>query len=260
MAGTAVLGRLTWQVATVAAVRPESATARTLVLDVGNWPGHLAGQHVDVRLTAEDGYSAQRSYSIATGAEPAERPDNAGAEPDSTSIELTVDLLPDGEVSSYLTEIVEVGDQFEVRGPLGGWFVWRPADPGPVLLLGGGTGLVPLMSMLRTRAVAGTEQPFRLVYSTRSPAHELYAGDPAFDTVVVDRIYTRTAPDGFARAPGRIGADDLAVAGWTADAAPRVYVCGPNGFVEAATSLLLTLGHRPDAIRTERFGATGVRA
>ena len=163
-------------------------------------------------------------------------------------------------MSSYLTEIVEVGDQFEVRGPLGGWFVWRPADPGPVLLLGGGTGLVPLMSMLRTRAVAGTEQPFRLVYSTRSPAHELYAGDPAFDTVTVDRIYTRTAPDGFARAPGRIGADDLEVPGWNADAGPRVYVCGPNGFVEAATSLLLTLGHRPDDIRTERFGATGERA
>ena len=154
MAGTAVLGRLTWQVGTVTAVREETSTARTIGLDVPQWPGHLAGQHVDVRLTAEDGYSAQRSYSIASA-------------PGSKQLELTVQRLPDGEVSSYLADVLEVGYPLELRGPIGGWFVWEPDTAAPVLLVAGGSGVVPLMAMIRTRTAAGSKAPFRLVYSVR---------------------------------------------------------------------------------------------
>ncbi|MBD0322581.1 MAG: ferredoxin reductase [Aldersonia sp.] len=274
MARAAVLGRLTWQVATVVHVRVESATARTIVLDVPEWPGHLAGQHVDVRLTAEDGYSAQRSYSIASRAEPAERTDISRAEPAErpqptgaepaerperngpSRIELTVDRLPEGEVSSYLTDVLEVGDLIELRGPLGGWFVWRPEDPRPVLLVGGGSGVVPLAAMLRTRAAAGVSTPFRLVYSIRSPVEEIYADDPALAAPGVDvhRIYTRKPPGNHERPPGRITAADLDVAGWHG---AQVFVCGPSGFVEAAATHLLALGHRAGDIKTERFGPTG---
>lgn len=246
MARAAVLGRLTWQVATVVDVRVESATARTLVLAVGEWPGNLAGQHVDVRLTAEDGYTAQRSYSIASPASG----DAAGR------IELTVDRLPDGEVSSYLTDVLEVGDQIELRGPLGGWFVWRPNDPRPVLLVGGGSGVVPLAAMLRTRAATGVSTPFRLVYSIRSPLEEIYAADPALSAPGVDvhRIYTRKPPRDYERPPGRITAADLDVPGF--DGA-QIFVCGPNGFVEVAANHLLALGHPARDIKTERFGPTG---
>lgn len=247
MARAAVLGRLSWQVASVAAVRRESATARTLVLDVPDWPGHLAGQHVDIRLTAEDGYTAQRAYSIASSA-------NGGSR-----IELTVDRLPDGEVSTYLTDVLDVGDQIELRGPLGGWFVWHPDDPRPVLLVGGGSGVVPLAAMLRARAIGAATAPFRLVYSMRSPIEEMYADDPALSAagVRVHRVYTRKVPPGYRRPPERITADDLSDPGFGPDQAPRVFVCGPNGFVEAATNLLITLGHSADDIKTERFGPTG---
>ncbi|MEU6722765.1 ferredoxin reductase [Nonomuraea wenchangensis] len=239
-------GRLPWRAARLGEVRVETATARTLVFEVPGWPGHLAGQHVDVRLTAEDGYTAQRSYSLA-------------APPDGELVTLTVESVPDGEVSPYLTEVMEPGDQVEIRGPVGGWFVWRPADKAPVLLVGGGSGIVPLMAMIRERRRAGSRAPFRLVYSLRDPesryyAEELRRPDPGLD---VAYLYTRAAPDGMSRPAGRVTLADLAEGGWPAGFEPDCYVCGPTGFVEAAADLLLTLGHAPERIRTERFGPTG---
>jgi len=166
MARAAVLGRLNWLVGEVTELRDETATARTIVLSVPGWPGHAPGQHVDVRLTAEDGYSAQRSYSIASAA-------------DGSRVELTVQRLPDGEVSPYLAESLVVGQPLELRGPIGGWFVWVPADPGPVLLIAGGSGIVPLMSMIRARQQVASTAPFRLVYSVRGPADVIYAAELA---------------------------------------------------------------------------------
>jgi ferredoxin-NADP reductase len=249
MARAAVLGRLTWRVGTVAALREESATARTIVLDVPGWPGHLAGQHVDVRLTADDGYSAQRSYSIASA-------------PDGERLELTVQRLPDGEVSSYLAEDLAVGYPLELRGPIGGWFVWDPAAPAPVLLLAGGSGVVPLMAMIRTREAAGSHAPFRLLYSVRAPGTALYREELAErqrrgDGLDVTYLYTREAPPGSAFPAGRISAGVLASAGWPVDRHPAVFVCGPTGFVEAAANLLVNAGHDPRAIKTERFGPSG---
>jgi ferredoxin-NADP reductase len=247
MARAKVLGRLNWQVATVADVRVESVSAATLVLEVDDWPGHSAGQHVDLRLTAEDGYTAQRSYSIASSAT-------------DDRLELTIDHLPDGEVSTYLTQVVEVGDQLEIRGPLGGWFVWDVDDPRPVLLIGGGSGLVPLMAMVRTRQHYPDAAPFHLVYSTRSPQDSLFATelvDSSGPELSVATIYTRTAPPNTTRPPGRITAADLDVPRFLAADAPAVFVCGSNGFVEAAANLLLALGHSAANIKTERFGPTG---
>ena len=162
MARAAIPGRLNWQVATLAAASDETATARTLAFDVPGWAGHLAGQHVDVRLTAEDGYSVQRSYSIASA-------------PDGARLELTVQRIVDGEVSPYLTEVLEPGDPLELRGPIGGWFVWNPEATAPLLLLAGGSGIVPLMAMIRAHADAGSEVPLRLIYSVRTPADAIYA-------------------------------------------------------------------------------------
>ncbi|MFG1948213.1 ferredoxin reductase [Nonomuraea sp. NPDC048826] len=238
--------RLTWLAATLAEIRPETPTARTLVFDVPGWPGHLAGQHVDVRLTAEDGYRAQRSYSIA-------------APVDGDRVELTVEEVPDGEVSPYLVEVIEPGDRVELRGPVGGWFVWRPENPAPVLLVAGGSGIVPLMAMVRERRRTAGRTPFRLLYSLRDPGRRYYADelrrpDPGLD---VTYLYTRSAPENWPRKAGRIVLDDLAVGGWPPDFEPEVYVCGPTGFVEAAADLLLALGHAPHRIRTERFGPSG---
>jgi ferredoxin-NADP reductase len=249
MARAAVLGRLTWRVATVAEVRDENATARTIVLDVPGWPGHRAGQHVDVRLTAADGYQAQRSYSIASA-------------PGGTRIELTVQRLPDGEVSPYLTQTLAVGDPLELRGPVGGWFVWDPAASAPVLLVAGGSGVVPLMSMIRARAAAGATVPFRLVYSARDPGTVLYMRELAerehsASGVAVEYVYTRAAPPGWPVPPGRVSAAVLASDGWTPGSNPAVFVCGPTGFVENAASLLVDAGHNPQAIKTERFGPSG---
>ncbi|WP_431951284.1 ferredoxin reductase [Actinacidiphila sp. bgisy167] len=250
MARTAVprrLGdRLRWLAAELVARRHESAAARTLVFDVPGWPGHLPGQHVDVRLTAEDGYSTQRSYSLASTA-------------DGDRIELTVQRVEEGEVSPYLTDDLAVGDAIELRGPVGGWFVWRPEQTEPVLLVAGGSGLVPLMAMVRARAAAGSRAPFRLLYSVRTPEDRFYTdemerGAPGLDTTY---LYTRSAPDGGARPAGRIQARDLAEWGWPADFEPACYVCGPTGFVETAAGLLVALGHHPDRIRTERFGPSG---
>lgn len=249
MARAAVLGRLTWQAATVLAVREETPTARTIVLDVPGWPGHLAGQHVDVRLTAPDGYSAQRSYSIASA-------------PGRTEIELTVQRLADGEVSPYLADVLSVGDPLELRGPVGGWFVWRPDALGPVLLAAGGSGVVPLMAMIRTRASQRNRAAFRLLYSARSPDTALYteelarlAGeDPHLE---VTHVYTRTAPATSPWPAGRISAEILAAAGWPPGKAASVFVCGPTGFVETVADLLVEAGHDAQKIKTERFGPSG---
>jgi ferredoxin-NADP reductase len=241
-------------VATVTEIRRENERAVTIVLDVPGWPGHLAGQHVDVRLTAGDGYQAQRSYSVASA-------------PDGDRVELTVVEVEDGEVSEYLTTIVAAGDQMEVRGPVGGWFIWRPDAPGPfrpVILVAGGSGLVPLMAMIRVRAESATRVPFRLVYSVRDPGSLLYREE-------LDRLsrkdgglhvtfaFTRTAPPGSAWRTGRITARLLAEAGWPSVDEPDVFVCGPTGFVESAANLLVDLGHDPQRIRTERFGSPGGR-
>jgi ferredoxin-NADP reductase len=250
MAGTAVLGRLgerlRWRASTLVEQRVETSSATTLVFHVPGWPGHLAGQHVDVRLTAEDGYSTQRSYSIASAAE-GER------------LELTVQRVPDGEVSPYLIEGLEVGDQVELRGPVGGWFVWRPEQTEPVLLIAGGSGVVPVMAMIRARRAAAGRAPFRLIYSVRTPEDRMYLselrrGDPGLDTTF---LYTRRAPDGWSRPPARLDVRDLTAAGWPPDFEPTVYVCGPTGFVEHAADLLVDLGHAAERIRTERFGPSG---
>ena len=253
MARAAVLGRLSWRVAELAAVRDETPTARTLVLAVPGWPGHQPGQHVDVRLTAADGYSAQRSYSIASAG------GQQGAVP---SLELTVQRLADGEVSPYLTQTLAVGDPLELRGPIGGWFVWDPAATEPVLLVAGGSGIVPLMAMIRTRAASGNRAPFRLVYSIRSPDTALYSDELAVrqhsgDGLAVSYLYTRATPPGWPVPAGRINAGVLAEAGWPPDSRPAVFVCGPTGFVEAVANLLVNAGHDPRAIKTERFGPSG---
>jgi ferredoxin-NADP reductase len=240
--------RLVWRAATVEAARTESPTARTLVLRVPEWPGHLPGQHVDVRLTAPDGYSAQRSYSIAS------------AWNDTGVVELTVQRVEDGEVSTYLTDGLAVGQPLELRGPVGGWFVWRN-EPPPVLLVAGGSGIVPLMAMIRARGDVRGRQPFRLVYSARTPADVLYAGelarrvrdDPGLD---VTFVYTRKTPEGWPDPPGRLTVATLNTHGWPPDFAPDVFVCGPTSFVETAADILVALGHDPKKIRTERFGGT----
>jgi ferredoxin-NADP reductase len=249
MARTAVLGRLTWRAAQVVAVRDESASARTLVLDVPSWPGHLPGQHVDVRLTAADGYSTQRSYSVASA-------------PDGNRVELTVQRLDDGEVSPYLTQLLQPGDLVELRGPIGGWFVWRPGDTDPVLLLAGGSGVVPLMAMVRTRVASASPTPMRLLYSTRTPDTVLYGDelrrlaerDPQLNVALV---YTRRAPAGWSGPVGRLDAAQLATLAWPPAAAPACFVCGPTGFVEAVADLLVDQGYAPGRIKTERFGPSG---
>jgi ferredoxin-NADP reductase len=232
----------------VVAARWETPSARTLVLAVPEWPGHLPGQHVDVRLTAPDGYSAQRSYSIAS------------AWPGDGRVELTVQRVEDGEVSSYLTDVLEVGQPLELRGPVGGWFVWRGA-PSPVLLVAGGSGVVPLMAMIRARGESRGRQPFRLVYSVRTPQDALYTAELARrvrDDAGLDVrfAYTRKAPDGWPDPPGRLTVATLNTYGWPPDFAPDVFVCGPTSFVEAAADILVALGHDPRKIRTERFGGT----
>ncbi|WP_306370126.1 ferredoxin reductase [Nocardiopsis sp. CC223A] len=238
-----------WTPATLEADRWETPTARTLVLSVPGWTGHRPGQHVDVRLRAEDGYTAERSYSIASASAP-------------DRLELTVQLDPDGEVSPYLVGDFAVGDRVEVRGPLGGWFVWDTTAPDPVVLIGGGSGIVPLMAMVRERHRTGSRALFRLLYSLRTPEDRYYrtelgpAADPGVDVFVA---YTRTAPPGSARGPERLSVADLNTHGFPAEFAPVCFVCGPTGFVETAADGLLALGHAPDRIRTERYGAGGRR-
>ncbi|MCW2709218.1 MAG: putative oxidoreductase [Frankiales bacterium] len=238
-----------WQLARLVDAHPETATARTLTLELDSWPGALPGQHVDLRLTAEDGYSTQRSYSLA----------EVG---DSGRVRLTIQRLADGEVSPFLADELAIGDEIELRGPVGGWFVWDPADTDPVLLVAGGSGVVPLMAMLRARRSSDSKAPFRLVYSVRQQADVYYAeelGEIAatgrdVETVIV---YSRVAPPGIARSAQRVTAADLQAPGWEAGSGPRCYVCGSTGFVESVTQALVHLGHDPQRIRTERFGPSG---
>jgi ferredoxin-NADP reductase len=253
MAGTALFQRrVTWRVGTVVALHDETPTARTITLGVPDWPGHVAGQHVDVRLTAPDGYSAVRSYSIASAPNSERR------------VELTVERLPNGEVSPYLTQEVAVGDRLELRGPIGGWFVWRPQQTEPIQLVAGGSGLVPLMAMVRSRAATGSTAPFRLLYSVREPGavfyrDELQALSDHGGSVTVTYAYTRSAPKDWPRPPGRIDAALIAQTTWPANRSPTCYVCGATSFVESVSSLLTASGNYSDNIRTERFGPTGER-
>ena len=247
MAGTAVRGRLTWQTATVDSLVDETATVRTISLSVPDWAGHRAGQHLDVRLTAEDGYRAERSYSIAS----------APGEP----VAITVERLDDGEVSPYLTEELRVGDEIEMRGPIGGYFVWEPAisGAGPLLLLAGGSGVVPLRAMLRHRSRVGSSVPVRLLYSARSWADVIYRSELARlgDGVQVIYTLTREQPPGWTGYARRVDQAIIAEVAWPAAQAPLVYVCGPTSFVEAVATDLVALGYPAAQVKTERFGATG---
>jgi ferredoxin-NADP reductase len=240
-------GRTTWHVATVAELAPETPTAARLVLDVPTWPGNDAGAHLDVRLTAPDGYQATRSYSIASFGE-------------TSRVVLAVDEVPDGEVSPFLVRELQPGDQLELHGPLGAFFVWRPGqDDRPVQLIAGGSGVVPLYAMAASHAAAADPAPFRLLYSVRTPRHVFFGGElaglagPAFD---LDLAYTRQAPDGQQGAVGRLTKDTLAARTIPAARRPQVFVCGPTGFVEAVADWLRELGHGAADIRTERFGGT----
>ena len=240
-----------WRVGKAVAVHDETASARTLTLEVPDWPGHVAGQHIDVRLTAPDGYSAVRSYSIASA-------------PNSESrLEITVERLSNGEVSPYLTQELIVGDRLELRGPIGGWFVWRPEQIEPIQFIAGGSGIVPLMAMIRSRASSGSGAPLRLLYSVREPASVFYREELRTladrGIVRITQAYTRAAPKDWPLPPGRINADLIANATWPSTLFPTCYVCGPTSFVENVSGLLTVSGHGTQNIRTERFGATGDR-
>jgi ferredoxin-NADP reductase len=249
VARAALRGRLTWQVADLVERIDETPQVRSLVLDVPNWPGHQPGQHVDVRLTAADGYRAERSYSIATPA-------------DATRVAITVERIDDGEVSPYLVDELQVGDKLELRGPIGGYFVWQPALGGPLLLAAGGSGLVPLMAMVRARIRDGGDVPVRLLVSSRSADDVIYNGElgaiaAGHDGVEVIQTLTRAQPPGWSGYRRRVDREMLADVAWPATDKPRCYVCGPTGFVEAVATSLVELGHQPQNIRTERFGPTG---
>ena len=239
-----------WLVATVAETIVETARTTTLRLDVPLWPGHRAGQHVDVRLTAEDGYQAQRSYSIASP-------------PGAERLELTVVRIDDGEVSPYLTTVADAGDQFEVRGPIGGWFVWEAADTRPVLLVGGGSGVVPLVAMMRHHANLASTAAMQLVYSARTRDDVIYReelqalADSGHRAVTL--TFTREESPAWTGRRGRVGTDLLDEVGWPPTVRPHCYVCGPTPFVEAVASALVELGHEPAEVKTERFGPTGDR-
>jgi ferredoxin-NADP reductase len=249
MAGTALHGRLSWHVAKVIERRAETKTASTLVLDVPGWQGHEAGQHVDVRLRAADGYTAVRSYSIASA-------------PNGERLELSIELMPDGEVSPYLVQTIAPGAPLEILGPIGGWFIWKPAHPGPVQLIAGGSGIVPLMAMVRTRERTAAGAPFRLIYSVRTPetiyyADELRRLEDDATSVGVTFAYTRTAPVGWPSKPERVSAAFIEANAFAASQDPTTYVCGPTSFVESISGLLGQIGYDASRIKTERFGPTG---
>jgi ferredoxin-NADP reductase len=249
MARATVLGRLSWQLGEVAEVIQETPRVSSLVLEVPVWPGHLAGQHVDVRLTAEDGYQAQRSYSIASA-------------PEDPRIILTVERLEDGEVSPYLVGEVRVGDKVELRGPIGGYFVWKAGDDRPLLLLAGGSGVVPLMAMIRHHAAAEATAPIRLLYSSRSFDDVIYRDELAILSAGVRRLQvshtlTRSQPAGWEGYSRRIDGEMLAEVAWPRKDTPAAFICGPTAFVETAAGLLVESGYDASWIKTERFGATG---
>jgi ferredoxin-NADP reductase len=242
-------GPLTWQLGEVIELKQETPQVATLVLRVPEWPGHLAGQHVDVRLTAEDGYQAQRSYSIASA-------------PDDPRVLITVERLDDGEVSPYLVGEARVGDRIEVRGPIGGYFVWKAQDTRPLLLIAGGSGVVPLMAMLRHRSTATEKAPARMLYSSRTVGDVIYREElerleASRDGLTVIHTLTRKQPDGWKGYGRRIDQAMMREVAWPAGQLPAAFVCGPTAFVETAADLLVELGYMPAWIKTERFGATG---
>jgi ferredoxin-NADP reductase len=234
-----------WRAARVVDVAGATPTARVLRVTVPGWPGSDPGQHVDIRLTAEDGYQAVRSYSL-------------GSYGAATTIELAVDEIPDGEVSPYLVRDVMPGDELEVKGPLGGYFVWRPGGAEPVQLIAGGSGIVPLMAMTRARRDAAPGTPFRLLYSVRAAENAIYRDElekiSDHGGVEVTWAYTRAAPDGWTGRVGRLDKTTLAATVWPPDRMPAVYVCGPTGFVEHVADTLVEIGYDARTIKTERFG------
>ena len=243
MAGTALRGRLSWRVATVTAVVDETPRVRSLQLDIPDWPGHLAGQHVDVRLATEDGYRAERPYSIASA--PGETP------------VITVERLEHGEVSPYLTEDVRPGDAFEIRGPIGGYLLWRPDDGGPLFLAAAGSGVAPMRAILRHRRHRMSHVKARLLYSSRTVEDIIYRAELAGEEVV--HTLTRAQPPGWTGYTRRVDADVLREVAWPAEEQPLAFVCGPTTFVESVAGDLVALGYVPGRIKTERFGATGGR-
>jgi ferredoxin-NADP reductase len=241
--------RTLWRLAEVIEVVPETPRTKSLLLEVPGWEGHKAGQHVDVRLTAPDGYQAQRSYSIASA-------------PEDERLMLTVDRLDDGEVSPYLTDVLMAGDKLELRGPIGGYFTWEEGDRGPLLLVGGGSGVAPLMAMIRHRAAAGSDVPARLLYSSRSfeevifreEMEDLVARD---DSLEVSHTLTRSTPEAWSGYARRVDVQMLREVAWSPDENPLAFVCGPTAFVEGVADGLVSLGHDPTRVKTERFGPTG---
>ena len=248
MARAALPGRLTWQLARVLETIEETPRCKSLALELPEWPGHLAGQHVDVRLTAEDGYQAQRSYSIASA-------------PEDEPLMLTVERLDDGEVSPYLADELRPGDELELRGPIGGYFAWEQSLDGPLLLIAGGSGVVPLRAILRHWAAGARAAELRLLYSARSLQEVIYREEldrfAAEGEAGIELTLTREQPDGWAGHSGRVDRMLLEQVGWPAERRPLMYVCGPTAFVETVAEALVAGGHDPARIRTERFGATG---
>jgi ferredoxin-NADP reductase len=249
MARAALPRRLNWQQARVVELVEETAQTTSIVLEPADWPGHDAGQHVDVRLTAEDGYQAQRSYSIASG-------------PEDEHLVLTVERLDDGEVSPYLVGELRPGDDLELRGPIGGYFVWNQSLAGPLLLIAGGSGIVPFRSILRHRSATGSDVAVRLLYSARALDDVIYRDElaefaAAGNGVDVSFTLTREWPEDWTGHRGRIDGKLLDEVSWPAANMPLTYICGPSGFVESASGTLVGGGHDPRRIRTERFGPTG---
>lgn len=248
MARTALRRRLNWQLATVLELTAETPQTSSIALDLPGWPGHRAGQHVDVRLTAEDGYQAQRSYSIASA-------------PEDSHLVLTVERLDDGEVSPYLVDELRPGDELELRGPIGGYFVWEASLGGPLMFIGGGSGVVPFRSMLRHHRAIHSAVPVRLLYSARSLPTLIYREElmriAAYDEIDLNVTLTREQPEGWHGYRRRIDPELIDEVGWPPSERPLVYVCGPTAFVETAATALVALGHEPGRIRTERFGGTG---
>jgi ferredoxin-NADP reductase len=228
--------------------RLETPRVKSIVFECPMWEGHMPGQHVDIRLTAEDGYQAQRSYSIASG-------------PEDDHLVLTVERLQDGEVSPYLFDVLEPGDELELRGPIGLYFVWKATMGDPLLMIAGGSGVVPFRAMMRHRQAAGADLPTRLLYSARTIADVIYRDEldalAASDGLEVLLTLTRERPEGWAGYDRRVDPGILGEVAWDPARDPQTYVCGPTAFVEAVADTLVDLGHDPASIRTERFGPTG---
>ena len=242
-------GVISWRIGTVSDVKPETAKVASIVIDVPGWQGHLPGQHVDVRLTADDGYQAQRSYSIASA-------------PEDSGVTITVERLDDGEVSPYLVGELRASDKIELRGPIGGYFVWRAPGDRPLLLIAGGSGVVPMMAMIRHRAAAGDHTPVRMLYSSRTFEDVIYREElvrlsAADDSLDVRHTLTRSHPDGWRGYTRRLDRQMIDEVAWPAKSQPATFICGPTSFVESAASLLVEHGYDARSIKTERFGATG---